>query len=300
MNDDFLYRLRTEPPPHFADALKAQLERSARRTVRAWHFGLGVLLFGTAFAVALYWNKNAPAPAPVVSPTPQETQRGLGGAFGDRKVESPDEGVEPPAPSAPIDEAVKQAARALLEEEQAKRRLPVTLAPRPPQPETSAPTSTDTDAPDAQSEFIVTGPLLGEYGTPAYVFETRRAYFTVMDWIMKPPHDLLKGARVDRKAVQTAAYRLANLTAMMPELFAKDERSSNVPTRAKAAVWGQPVDFNGQLIEFARTVQGLLIAVRSNDEESLRQAIRRVDESCAACHEKFRENGNKDVGAITP
>jgi cytochrome c556 len=298
MNDDFLYRLRTEPPPHFADALKAQLDRSARRTVRAWHLGLSVLLFGTAFAVALYWNKNAPAP--VVTSAPQEAQRGLGSAFGDRKVESPSEGVELPAPPAPIDEALKRAARALLEEEQAKRRLPVTLAPLPPQPETSAPTSADIDAPDVQSEFIVTGPLLGEYGTPAYVFETRRAYFTVMDWIMKPPHDLLKGARVERKAVQTAAYRLANLTAMMPELFVKDERSSNVPTRAKAAVWGQPVDFNRQLIEFAGTVRGLLVAVRSNDEETLRQAIRRVDESCAACHEKFRENGDKDVGAVTP
>ena len=29
MNDDFLYRLRTEPPAHFADALKALIRAAA-------------------------------------------------------------------------------------------------------------------------------------------------------------------------------------------------------------------------------------------------------------------------------
>ncbi|HEV7715663.1 MAG TPA: hypothetical protein VGO53_08705, partial [Steroidobacteraceae bacterium] len=50
MNDEFLHRLRTEPPPEFAARLKARLDRGARKRAMPWGAIVGVLLFGTAFA----------------------------------------------------------------------------------------------------------------------------------------------------------------------------------------------------------------------------------------------------------
>jgi cytochrome c556 len=299
MNDDFLYRLRTEPPPHFAEALKARLDRSAKRTVRVWHFGLAALLFGAAFAMMSYWSREAPAP---VVATPVEAQQRLVHAFSDKKAESPNASVETAAvPPATNDDAVKESVRALLDEERAKHRLPVTLAPLPSTSESSADASVDTNAQDAENAFIVTGPLLAEYGTPAYTFETRRAYFTVMEWSMKSLRDMqLRRMPIDRKAIQTTTYRLAVLTPMLPELFKKDERGSVVTTRAKGLVWEQQPRFLAESLRFMKSLKALMDATKSNDDAQVRNAIAGVDLVCSSCHQTFREGGDTDVGAVTP
>lgn len=103
MNDDFLYRLRTEPPAHFATALKARLDRAPRRGVQVLRLGLGVLLFGTAFAVVspavrhtvvevVQWIRGGAAPGSSASDVQidgNRSNKGLARAYGDRSVESP-------------------------------------------------------------------------------------------------------------------------------------------------------------------------------------------------------------------
>ena len=299
MNDDFLYRLRTEPPPHFAEALKARLDRRAKRSVRPWHFAVGVLLFGVAFAMVSYWNREAPQP---IAAAPQEAQQGLAHAFGERKLESPSAGVEPSdTPPAPSRDAVKEGVRALIDEEQAKRRLPVTLPPLPSATETSAGTREGTSAEDTDSAFIVTGPLLGESGTPASTFETRRAYFAVLEWSMKSLRDMqLRRMPVDRKSARTTAYRLAVLTPMLPELFRKDERGSPVATRANGLVWEQQPRFQAETVRFMKSLKTLVDATNSGDDAQVRNAIAGVDLVCSSCHQTFRQGGDENVGAVTP
>jgi cytochrome c556 len=51
MNDEFLYRIRTEPPASFARALKDRLDHTSRRRAKLASFGFGLFLFGTAFAM---------------------------------------------------------------------------------------------------------------------------------------------------------------------------------------------------------------------------------------------------------
>jgi cytochrome c556 len=298
MNDDFLYRLRTEPPPYFADALKARLDRGVKRRVRVWHFGLIALLFGTAFAMVTYWKRPAPTPVAADAPAP----RGLARAFGDKPVPWTEPTPAPAAPSATDGENVKAAVRALLEEERARRRIPVTLPPLPSISETPAtPASADSDADDAQSPFIVTGPLVAEYGTPAYTSETRRAYFTVMEWVTKPLQDMVtRRTPTDAKKAQTVAVRLTALTMMMPELFAKDERASGIQTRTRSTVWTDRPGFVHEIVEFGKSVQALSVAAKSNDELQIRQASARVFKGCSSCHDKFREGGSRSPGATPP
>jgi cytochrome c556 len=299
MNDDFLYRLRTDPPPHFAETLKARLDRGTKRSVRAWHFGLIALLFGTAFAMVTYWKQPAPVPTSTNAPAP--IQRGLARVFADKPVPRTESAVVPAAPPAPAGEDLKAAVRALLEEERGKRQLPVTLPPVPSLSETPATAGADSDADDSQTAFIVTGPLASEYGTPAYTFETRRAYFTVMEWIAKPLQDMVtRRAPMDAKKAQTAAARLMALMTMMPELFEKDERASGVPTRTRSAVWEQRASFVHEIFEFSRSVQALSVAAKSNDEPLLKQATISVFKGCSSCHDKFREGGSRKAGAAAP
>jgi len=296
MNDDFLYRLRTEPPPHFAETLKARLDRGTKRTVRAWHFGLIALLFGTAFAMMTYWKQPVPAPTSTNAPAP--IQRGLARVFADKPVPRTEPALLPAAPPAPASEDLKTAVRALLEEERAKRQLPVTLSSLS---ETPATASADSDADDSQTAFIVSGALSGGYGTPAYTVETRLAYFTVMEWITKPLQDMVtQRAPMDAKKAQTAATRLMALMTMMPELFEKDERASGVQTRTRSAVWEQRASFVHEIFEFSRSVQALSVAARSNDEPLLKQATTRVFKGCSSCHDKFREGGSRNAGAAAP
>ena len=297
MNDDFLYRLRTEPPPHFAEALQARLERGAKHRVRGWQFALIALLFGTAFAMVTYWKR--PAPAPTETNVPAPIQQGLDRAFGNRPAARAETPIAPAPQPATDNDNIKDAVRALLEEARAKRQLSGTLPPLPSLAEAPLPAA-GADADEAQNTFIVTAPMLAEYGTPAYTVETRRAYFTVMEWVTKPLQDMVtRRAPTDAKKAQTTALRLMSLTTMMPELFAKDERASGIQTRTRSTVWSDRAGFVHEVVEFGKSVRALSDAAKSNDEQLIRQATASVFKGCSSCHDKFREGGARN-GAAPP
>ena len=323
MNDDFLYRLRTEPPAHFTTQLKERLDRGSNRKLRVLRFGLGVLLFGTAFAMVsptvrmsvaevIDWIRGVP---PQTAEAPAEANQGLARAFGDRKVEEPiTAAAENTNTRSAADEIVRTEVRAMLDAEQARRRLATGLPDVTSTPDGSADDgpsgANDTDAQadasaaptgESQSGFIVTGPLLGEVGTAAYAFETRRAYFTVVAWYMKALDDQRKQRTpVDRKVATTDAYRLASLIVMMPDVFTKDWGASDVPTRSNPAVWSDRSGFMMQSLEFALAVKLLMSSAKSADDARLRELIGRIDSTCTNCHEKFRQGGDNNVGAVYP
>ncbi|MGH8189555.1 MAG: hypothetical protein ACREUC_23565, partial [Steroidobacteraceae bacterium] len=65
MNDDFLHRIRTEPPPGFAQRLKRKLEERARRLAARWSITrtlfTGLLVGASAFAAAWWMVGRAPS-----------------------------------------------------------------------------------------------------------------------------------------------------------------------------------------------------------------------------------------------
>jgi phosphate transport system substrate-binding protein len=76
MNDDFLHRIRAEPPPHFIASLKARLNRLekeslTRRPVRRRGFFLGSMIAGAALATGLFVTRTMYSPqSDNLQPTP--------------------------------------------------------------------------------------------------------------------------------------------------------------------------------------------------------------------------------------
>lgn len=86
MNDDFLYRIRTEPPPDFFRRLKRRLEEQARRIAARWSMTRMLLtgfLIGSSTIAAAWWMvgrmpaaEMVPAAEQIAS-APQPTQSRL-------------------------------------------------------------------------------------------------------------------------------------------------------------------------------------------------------------------------------
>jgi cytochrome c556 len=326
MNDDFLYRLRTEPPPHFAAALKARLDRAPSRRMRGWQVGLGVLLFGTAFAMVspaarqslvevIDWIRGAPQAANVVDVRDdgEPSNQGLARAFGDRPVERPGEDV-PANEDADAARDLADATSALLEE-QRRRSLPAGLPALPPPVaqasvdgsggDGQAGTHPGTDSLSGESQdssgFIVTGPLLSEPGTVARAFENRRALFTVMSMTLKPINDsLLRGRKLSNGEAELAVRRLETLAAMIPDAFALDERGSNVQTRSLPYVWEQPGLFAARTSALMQAAHALRTDAQANNRMALMRGMARVAVACNACHIDFRKGGESNLGAEFP
>src|ERR1700733_10912225 len=86
MNDDFLYRIRAEPPPHFIASLKARLNRLekesvTRRPVLRRGFFVGSMIAGAVLATELFVARTTyrpPSdnvrPAPMANPSLVEDQ----------------------------------------------------------------------------------------------------------------------------------------------------------------------------------------------------------------------------------
>src|SRR5437868_632701 len=78
MNDDFLHRIRTEPPPDFLARLKSRLDLQPPPTTTRKHSTLirlitGLLLTGGVFAITLFFlNRGAPNTAVNMDPKLQQ------------------------------------------------------------------------------------------------------------------------------------------------------------------------------------------------------------------------------------
>ncbi len=327
MNDDFLYRIRTEPPAHFASALKARLDRAPRRRAKAVRFGLALLLFGTAVAivsptarhsvVSLFadasdgteeqrlaeaadepHNEQAKADTEFLeSATPAE-----GGAFppdGDGLL--PDERGIRINPFAPRAGATSENSDPPTQSAPAIASLPEEPAPVPPPPSNPEPHG-------VSSTFIVTGPLLAEEGTGAYAFKARRSLFTVIAWTMESLEATVKSLGVaahenrpvDLREAERYATRLERLVPLIADAFAQDTRLSEVQTRALDDIWERPVGFARKIEDMEEFAGAARRALQTGDRSRAYRNVGFLRRTCTECHQEFRKGGDKDVGATYP
>jgi cytochrome c556 len=333
MNDEFLYRIRTEPPASFARALKDRLDHTSRHRAKFASFGFGLFLFGTAFAmmspalrerVAAWFAADAdrrevaqlvaaPMPEHMPPALPPETLAAapsapspdappVDGEFPPDRVRAEDvpasrgttPDLERPTPE-------QRAARLMELFEEVEKHLGAEAT----ESLTSSPGASDPSYEELQSspsEFIVTGPLLAEPGTAAHAFQQRRALFAVMAWTAEPVHALLKKQSRfgDPQKHEVSGKRLEQLARMIPDAFAYDSRKSDVPTRTLDRVWEDPALFARRVQEMQLAGRLLANAAAQGHEMGVRQAAYRVAFACMRCHEDFRENANNDVGALYP
>lgn len=61
------------------------------------------------------------------------------------------------------------------------------------------------------------------------------------------------------------------------------------PTRAKAAVWSDPVKFEASKQAFLLAADKLLAAAELRDEKATRAAYETLHDSCRSCHKAFKD-----------
>jgi cytochrome c556 len=90
----------------------------------------------------------------------------------------------------------------------------------------------------------------------------------------------------DRQAFLDGARELKQLATEPWVYFTPD--SNYPPTRAKPDVWQKPAEFTQAQQKLNESTEQLLKAAESGNLEQIRPALKSVEESCKACHQKFR------------
>lgn len=84
----------------------------------------------------------------------------------------------------------------------------------------------------------------------------------------------------------TQALALQRLSTQPWQFFTAD--GNYPPTRAKPAVWGQPAEFEQARLAFIGHVDALVAAAQTGTLAAVQPAVTRVQDSCKACHDQFR------------
>jgi cytochrome c556 len=325
MNDDFLYRIRTQPPPHFAAALKARLDRAPRRRAQVARIGLALLLFGTAFAIVSPGVRQSVSSLFTGARDGNEERRLAGASL--RPNDKQD--IDLREPAAPAENgAFPPDGDGLAPDGRGERINPLLVnrspsaSSHPPAEQTPEPSLPPEDAvfvppplpasnpgPSAASSgFIVTGPLLAEEGTAAYAFQTRRALFTVIAWTTESLEAAMKSLQVaahenrpvDVRAAELHASRLERLAPLVADAFAQDTRLDEVQTRALDDIWERPDAFSAKIVDLTEYASAASKALRTGDRNRAYRYVLHLKRTCTECHEEFREGGDKDVGKKYP
>jgi cytochrome c556 len=285
MDDQFLHRLRRDPPAGFATRLKWQLDQPAAARPSRVRLLLVFAIFGTAFAL--------------VSPP---VRRVLGDLFAHTPVQSTDL-LQLPPPSVPgVYREAESAPGTVSPRHEAL--IPQAAAP----PAETLPTSREVSraaqpAPDAQpvaapavkSNFVIapitsSGPQPPQQQAAAAV-ATRQGLFKVLGFLMAPL-SLMRQQHlpVNMDVAGVSANRLADLSSLVPEVFQKDTRPFVVETRALDIIWMQPEDFEAKSGALTLAADALDGAVASRDEGAALKAIDQIQMACRGCHDVYRKN----------
>jgi cytochrome c556 len=292
MDDDFLHRLRRNPPAGFASRLKWQLDRPAPTRPSRARMLLVFAIFGTAFALVSPPARRAlgnlfdqapgnPQAPPQRSELPQPPPSPVPGVF--RATEGP-RSSQAPRYGAPIPHvAAPQADTAPVPLEG-----PVDAQPASPDVATVA-------APAVRANFVISpitnsGPQTPQQQAEAAV-ATRQGLFRVLGVVITPL-SLMRQQHIpfNLEIAGVGANRLAELSSLIPEVFRKDTRPFVVNTAALDSIWMQPEDFELKAAELTLAAVALNRAVASRDDGAALKAIEGIQMACRGCHDVYRRN----------
>jgi cytochrome c556 len=90
----------------------------------------------------------------------------------------------------------------------------------------------------------------------------------------------------DKAAALAAAKTLSGNAQQYDSLF--PDGSGGRPTRAKSEIWQNKSDFSAKKDNFQQAVARLIPAAESGNLEAVQSAVRRVGQTCGACHSAYR------------
>jgi cytochrome c556 len=298
MKDEFLYRLRVEPPLEFAVRLKARLDAQSRLGVkRVSRWGIPLLIFGAAFALALPDVRHGIARlmsgAGVPSEVPHEASDSPESALTEAVVTVPrivysNEPIETPTrarvshPPAIVIRSRQPLIRSLPQHQAVTGGAGVLVDP---QEARSVP-----DAPSADSAVPYMNTRVDEAQA---ALSLRRSLFAVMT---RATMQLLatsgEGRSFDPIAAETQARRIQELALMIPEAFALDTRGVELQTEALDRIWADKAQFNADATRLGAAAAALIGSLRSGDASARSVAVGNLTQTCVGCHSAFRAEGH--------
>lgn len=114
----------------------------------------------------------------------------------------------------------------------------------------------------------------------------RQQAFKAMLRTFEPMGTMLKDRRYDADAFARLANELASLREQPWSHFGPD--TNYPPTKALAAVWEKPAEFEQRRQSFIEASDRLIAAAAARNEAEARSTYAAVQDSCKACHRDFR------------
>jgi len=292
--DDFIYRLRPQPPPEFAARLKAKLDRQAPEPAAlrwvGWPLILGIFIGGLTFAAVAYLMPHLRTGAGGPSPPPVVTTLGA-------RPMAPVTAT-PPQPEDSGDQFESAAPAA---------------TPRQSGSVSAAPAAGEGKAATSPAEAIVSSSESGSGAADegpgrALVYdasgssspqeiarqavENRQGLFRVLGWAtVKPLGVLTRLQPFDANELAKYAVRIEQLAPMIKDVYRLDTRYTGVASESLDAIWDHRVEFDAMADSVRAAAADVVVAARTGDREASLKAYKRLAESCAQCHDKFRLNG---------
>jgi cytochrome c556 len=286
MDDQFLHRLRRDPPAGFATRLKWQLDRPpALRSPRS-RILLVFAIFGTAFALVAppsrrvlgeLFEQPASSPATRVPSTHRAQSPSTASAVVGEAADQPPIAAPPFVAQPVASAAVTQ---------------PVT-APSAAEPASGTPDAAPIADTPVRPNFVISSgssPLTPQVRAQAAV-DTRRALFRLLAVVIEPLSSTRAGRiPVDVQTLRNSTHRLQVLAAMIPDVFSTDTRTFDISTGAQDLIWTQPAGFAAKTDALTAALDMLAQGLAGADEDGTRKAIHQVELACNACHDVYRRN----------
>ncbi|MBC2660425.1 cytochrome c [Novosphingobium flavum] len=105
----------------------------------------------------------------------------------------------------------------------------------------------------------------------------------------KAVNDGLRTDEVQTVLIGQAARHIRNVAQAQYGLFPPGSGPApGLKTKARAEIWRQPARFKAAQDAFAGAAAGFQQAVASGNADTMRQAAKRLGETCKGCHDSFR------------
>ncbi|MBL6815010.1 MAG: cytochrome c [Pseudomonadales bacterium] len=119
--------------------------------------------------------------------------------------------------------------------------------------------------------------------------EARQGLLKVVAQYFGPIVGMAKGQiPYDAAKIEANAGNIAELAAMIPDMFAMDTRASGIASGAKGQIWADNADFNDKAQATAESAQALVMATAEGRGAAMK-AIGALGASCKSCHDNYRQ-----------
>lgn len=122
---------------------------------------------------------------------------------------------------------------------------------------------------------------------PGQPVKKRQDAFKSILLSFEPMGKMLRADQYDPDKFATLAAELVQKREAPWPYFGPDTHYP--PTKAKAAVWERPADFDKERQSFLAATDELLAAAKTRDQAKVQAAYDKLQASCKSCHRSFRD-----------